>query len=743
MDSTNLKKIMGKQDCYHSDINRSLCEAQYIVKEMVISGAQLSDVIKAITHFISKELLNTVCALFILDRKGQSVKLGAISSAERQLHFGMCFPILKDGLFETSILQNQPVINSDGIQTSDFLPFGIITEDYLSISVFPLFSSKGNALGFITFLHKDRNTDATDIFTVQRWVYLTGLVLEHDDREQQLLENEMKFKAVFQHANDAIYLHELPKSHENIQFFQVNDVACRRLGYSREELLELGPVDIIDPTRISQLGEVYKQLNEQGQLYFESALKGKDGKIHPVEISLSIIPFDDKKWVITISRDISHRKQVEAEIRHMAFHDFLTDLPNRRMFQEELKHTLNSLTEDQEAAVLFIDLDRFKNVNDTFGHLYGDTILQKVAQRLRQLVDEQGLIARMGGDEFTILLPRATKESAVEKAERILHEIQSPILIEQQEFYLSASVGIALAPRHGKDVEEMMKHADQAMYQAKERGGNTYEFFHASNLAERYILENELRKALSQQEFTLVYQPRMSLKTGSIVGMEALIRWYHPKRGWIPPDQFIPLTEETGLIIPIGNWVLKEACKQLKEWQSQGVQDIRVSVNLSTVQLQSKHLLSELEAILTETQLDPYSLELEITESALMENITMAAQTLQKIKEKGIRISIDDFGTGYSSLKYLQHLPVDALKIDRSFTQEIKRGMKAAIPKSIVQLAHTLQMEVVAEGVETLDQFEFLVEHRCDEIQGYYLEKPLKPSDMATFLKPWLQEKQI
>ncbi|MDP4171901.1 MAG: EAL domain-containing protein, partial [Bacillota bacterium] len=437
-----------------------------------------------------------------------------------------------------------------------------------------------------------------------------------------------------------------------------------------------------------------------------------------------------------VGRDISQRKKAEKTIEYMAYYDALTGLPNRNMFRKHLNEALNH-PESPMLAVLFLDLDRFKIINDTKGHTTGDYILQIVAKRLKNAVKDDGMVSRQGGDEFIILLDNVDKEKTVVVAQRILEEFSYPMEVNQQEFFVSPSLGISLAPSDGTDEETLIKHADTAMYLAKELGKNNFQFY-TSKLqglsSQKMELENGLRKAIEQKQFILYYQPQIDLESGSMIGVEALIRWQHPNRGFISPGDFIPLAEETGLIVPIGKWVLKSACEQNKLWQENGMKTIPIAVNISVRQFQDDDFVESVTKILHETGLDPRFLELEITES-IMQNIERSTVILNQLKELGVKISIDDFGTGYSSLSYLKHLPIDSIKIDKSFVDDIiDHSSQGAMVKTIIDMGHNLNFNVIAEGIEKPEQEAFLKENGCKVGQGYLYSRPLAAEQLQEFI---------
>ncbi len=440
-------------------------------------------------------------------------------------------------------------------------------------------------------------------------------------------------------------------------------------------------------------------------------------------------------------RDVSERKRSEAMINHMAYHDVLTNLPNRRFFEDELTRALSLAQRKGEMmALLFLDLDRFKYINDSLGHQFGDRLLQELSDRLKESIGSAGTLARMGGDEFTMIFPAISNESdVIAMADRIIHSLQKPLHVECRECMVTTSIGISIFPRDGEDAQTLMKHADAAMYSAKEKGRNryiVYSFTMSNHASECLAMEQELHKALERGEFHLQYQPQIDCQTGKTVGVEALLRWQHPVWGLISPAEFIPLAEETGLIVPIGEWALRTACNQAKLWEQAGYDPLRVAVNLSARQFQQENLVQMIQQVLQETDMQPELLELEITESVVMKNPDAVIGVLHELKRLGMKLSIDDFGTGYSSLSYLRDFPIDRLKIDRSFVSAITEKDDAVIAQSIIAMAHNLHLSVLAEGVENELQFAFLREQKCDEMQGYLYSKPLSAEE----IKPWLQK---
>jgi diguanylate cyclase (GGDEF)-like protein len=484
---------------------------------------------------------------------------------------------------------------------------------------------------------------------------------------------------------------------------------------------------------------------------------GKSGVVGGAE--LQVYRRDrSKKWVLVNMRavrdvqgdivrlegtveDITDRKLAEERVEFLAYYDALTELPNRTLLRDRLAQALAGASRKKnKVALLFLDLDRFKVINDSLGHSFGDQLLQKVAERLKTQAREQDTVARIGGDEFLVVLTSINEpaEAAI-AAERIQNVLTTQFAIQDHSFSVSCSIGISIFPEHGADGESLIKNADAALYCAKESGRNTFRFFTDdmnTKVMERLTLENGLRLALEQKEFFLVYQPQMEIATGRIIGMEALIRWRHPELGLIAPDKFIPVAENCGLIIPIGEWVLKSACHQARQWQEEGLLAVPVAVNVSAVQFRPEGFCELIRAVLEETGLSPQYLELELTETLLLSSADMMFLILQELKAMGLKLAIDDFGTGYSSLSYLRQFPVGKLKIDRSFIRDVAVNPdSASIAIAIISLAKGLNLKVIAEGVESEAQMSFLRSHQCDEIQGYFFSKPLTVDEMAEKLR--------
>ncbi|MFC4355584.1 EAL domain-containing protein [Chryseomicrobium palamuruense] len=552
-----------------------------------------------------------------------------------------------------------------------------------------------------------------------------------------------KFESVIESAKEAIIV----TTDEGL-ITHWNRGAETIFGYAKKEMIGKHSSLLIP----AESGEQFDQIRRQylphapGSLYGKThELTGlrKDGSVFPMEMSLGSWQEGETFYFSKFIRDITTRKQSEDQIRHLSLTDSLTDLPNRRYFTERLLPTLQNAKANQESlALLYMDIDHFKHINDRFGHPVGDQLLVEVTERLRLKIGKVATLARLGGDEFVFLLPGADSDKAIKFAANILKCFHTPFLLEKENLYVTPSIGISVYPDHGDDVDTLIKHADIALYQVKEFGKNHFRLF-TNDMREvvsrQSRIANDLHRALENQEFSIYYQPQVSLASGRIVGVEALLRWNHPQLGMISPGEFIPIAETTGSILQIGKYVLQAACEQNKAWQETGLPELRVAVNISALQFSQPNFYEEVEKVLHSTRLAPHLLEFVLTERLLQES-KGAIETMNDLKRLGVHLSIDDFGTGFSSLRYLRLLPVCTLKIDQHFTGAIGSDPKdASLVKTIIQLAHDLGMSVTAEGVETQQQEEFLRHHLCDYAQGYYFSKPVPPKEITQLFSKQLE----
>lgn len=558
---------------------------------------------------------------------------------------------------------------------------------------------------------------------------LIGIVLIFNDMnnsklaQEELEESEQRYRYLIEASPEAIIIFHM----DNILF--ANSVTKKLLDVEIvEELLSRSVYKFIDRSYHEQaFSHITSVIMDNYMDTLEYKLITNTGRLKYAEITGRRITYMGKSAVLAILKDITDRKQAEEQINHMAYHDALTDLPNRYLLTNYLKNLLE-VKSQSTLGIMFIDLDRFKLINDSMGHDFGDDILKQVSLRLRECASEQEMIFRHGGDEFIILMEGITEQEIAQHAQRVLSCFDRVFEINNREIFISPSIGISMYPADGQDVDTLIKNADSAMYLAKDRGRNNYQFFTArlnEIISKKLDTEMGLRKALENEELLLYYQPQIELETGKVVGMEALIRWEHPEKGMISPFEFISVAEETGLIDPIGEWVVRTACKQNQAWQDAGLPAMPVAVNISPRQMQHREFVKMITKALEESGLNPKYLELEVTES-IMQNLEETTPQLQALKAIGVQIAIDDFGTGYSALHILRHLPIDKLKVDRSFIQDIFDSYNsAALVKTIIEMGHNLHFNVIAEGIEDKRQLNFLKENKCDMGQGYYYSKPI------------------
>jgi len=557
-------------------------------------------------------------------------------------------------------------------------------------------------------------------------------------REQDLralAAGEVNFRQLFADNPQPMWVFDA----ETLEFLEINEAAVNQYGYSRDEFLDRTIADICPSEDLPRLVEEL-QAQQQGVRRGSWRHRVSDGRLIDVDVSSHRLSFAARPAVLVAIQDVTQRTALEDELRHQAFHDSLTNLANRALLIDRTDHAIRRLERGgSSVAVLMIDLDGFKTVNDSLGHGVGDTLLVQVAARLQTALRSGDTAARIGGDEFAILVEDAGQtEQATVVAERVMHALATPFKLEGTELFVHGSVGIAMTTGD-KDAGELLRDADTAMYQAKAQGKNCYRVFepgmYSASVA-RLELDGDLRRAIQRDQLLLHYQPVVSLGTSRVVALEALVRWQHPTRGLVQPDEFIPLAEENGLIVEIGRWVLHEACRQTRIWQTTtNDETLTVAVNLSARQLNDPGLATDVALALANSGLAPHSLTLEITETVLMHDPAAAIATLHQLKSSGVRLAIDDFGTGYSSLSSLQHLPVDTLKIDKAFIDGIATGAEAAgLVEAILKLASTLALETVAEGVERPEQLESLHALGCQQIQGFYFSKPLPAGDVERFL---------
>ena len=573
--------------------------------------------------------------------------------------------------------------------------------------------------------------------------------VERKTMEEALFVEKERAQVTLNSIGDAVICTDIAG---NVTF--LNPVAERMAGWSCQDAAgrPMGEVlRILDATsRQTTPNPTEKAVGQNQTVHLPSncILIRRDGFEIPIEDSVA--PIHDREGratgAVIVFRDVSAARTMALQMTHSAQHDFLTGLPNRMLLNDRISQSIAfAQRHKKRVAVLFLDLDGFKHINDSLGHPIGDKLLQSIARRLVDCVRASDTVSRQGGDEFVVLLSEVEQsEHADVTARRMLQAVAEPHSIDQHDLYVTTCIGVSIYPDDGQDAETLVKNADTAMYQAKETGRESYQFFRSAmnvRAVERQSIEESLRRALERQEFTLHYQPKINLTTGGITGAEALIRWNHSVRGSVSPAQFIPVAEDCGLILPIGNWVLREACRQAREWVNAGLPLSSMAVNISAMEFRDDNFLESVFAALSETGLDPKSLELELTESVLMKRAESAASVLRTLRAGGVQLAVDDFGTGYSSLSYLRKFPIDALKIDQSFVRQITTTPgDTAIVAAIISMGRSLRLRVVAEGVETQPELAFLQSHHCDEAQGYYFSRPVLPQQFAKLLETGISE---
>lgn len=623
------------------------------------------------------------------------------------------------------------------IQTSKHKPAVVIVSGETSFDA----ARKACSGGSYDFLCKPYKTDEL-LITVKNALKEKQLEKQNSLMQKQLKESERLHRYLVNTSPDIIYILD-PHGY----FTFINERIESLLGFEPKELIGKHYSSVVHQDDIEQAKYVFneRRVGERASHNVELRLMCKDGstakhfenKTLPIELSSMGIytgATKDNDYLGTygVARDITERKIAEETITFQAYHDLLTRLPNRALLRDRLSLAISHAKREKEMlAVMFLDLDRFKNINDSLGHIVGDELLQQVSSRLKKCLREGDTLARFGGDEFTLLLPKiSNRKTDVNKiADKIIHVLKAPFVIDNHELYVSASVGVSMYPKDGDNMDTLIKNADIAMYYVKGQGKNNYQFY-SDDMNAPYFnnlsLETGIHKALKNQEFHLLYQPQVNVKSGEIIGVEALLRWHHPEHGNVLPNEFIPFAEETGMIIEIDNWVLKNAISEISQWKKSGLPKIRMSVNISARHLAEDNIVEEIIDALTEFNVSGHYLEIEITENAIMDDMEGVIKKLNKLSAHGIRIAIDDFGTGYSSLTYLHKLPIHTLKIDQTFLQNNRfTNNDHTIVNTIVAMAKGLNLNVIAEGIETQRQLDYLREIDCNEAQGFLFGKPL------------------
>ncbi|MFC4182000.1 bifunctional diguanylate cyclase/phosphodiesterase [Saccharococcus thermophilus] len=721
---------------------KQLLAAQKSILELIAKHTPLEEILTRLVYAVEEIRPKMACSILLVDEESGRLYhkaapslpkkyIDAVDGLEISPHSGSCgAAAYRQEIVIVNDIQHNPLWE----QYKHFaLPHGL-----RSCWSVPIFSSTGKVLGtFAIYYYEQCEPHEEDIEIIYTFSSLAGLALEREKMKDALQESRQMYESLFHFNQDAVFSLRLDG-----KFFAANEAAANISGYSRDELLTMTMYDFIIEEDLPKAMEAFRDTIKGHSRHLELRFRHQSGNQRYASVtSIPILVNEKIIGVSCIAKDVTERIEQEERIRYMAYHDSLTGLPNRRLFHVLAAEALMKARQSgNSAAILYLDLDGFKYINDSIGHLNGDKVLKKVAELLKEKVGSHGTVGHMSGDEFTILLPSLSeRKEAVEIAKELLSIFKEPLCIDKFELFLTCSIGIAFYPYEEADVDTIISYADIAMYEVKRKGKNGYYIYDADLLQQRLpniFLLNDLHHAIKHktEELHAVYQPIVDIRRKQITAMETLIRWHHPVHGTIFPGQFISLAEETGLIVPIGEWIIRQACRQHERWRKQGLPPIRIAVNVSVKQLQDQQFASRIEAILTETKMEPKWLELEITENMFIYNETTISNNLRHVKELGVRISIDDFGTGYSSLAYLKHLDFDTVKIDRSFISDCPHSYyESMITNTIISLAHHLGINVVAEGVERPEQIDYLREKGCQEAQGYFFHPPL-PANEATLL---------
>ncbi|TWI52553.1 PAS domain S-box-containing protein/diguanylate cyclase (GGDEF)-like protein [Pseudomonas duriflava] len=727
----------------------AIAQGQQRALELAVSGAPLHSILNILTQSAEEQSGGNVnVVVLLIDESGKHLRMGSslsLPEAYNQSIDGLAIGPLA-GSCGSAAFFRRPVIVSDVETDPRWVDFRHLALSYnlRACWALPILSTQGRVLGTMAFYcNEAREPTASELAAMALLVNTAALVIERDwetkERalaEQALQASEKRFRSLVQATNAIVWT-----ASPTLEIVSPQPDWAAFTGQTYEEMQGFGWMETIHPedqAETSSLG--MSMLQSPRPVYAEYRLRRGDGQYR--YLSGYVVPIYDAKGVLKewagSYTDVTERKESEKRLHHLATHDTLTGLPNRIYLNEHLQELIDFTPDHESIAVMLIDFDRFKYINDSMGHESGDAMLRQVAHRLKAALPSGDLVARLGGDEFVVL---AHVSSGLKSAEAIADELMKaialPVDIAGHPFFPGASIGICLYPQQGKTKEELIQHADIAMYRAKAAGGQCYRFFSAEMSIEtkqRMALEMALRGAIEKEEFALHYQPRLRLPDMQVQGVEALIRWHHPQRGVISPLELIPVAEETGIINELGIWVLHKACMDISALNACLGCSLRVSVNLSPRQLKSPHLIKQVRQALEHSRLDPALLELELTESAFIEDMDLSTHVMRELKALGVYLAVDDFGTGYSGLSYLRRFPIDVVKLDRTFVTQPAEGMdRYAFIKAITDMAHALNLYVVAEGVEDTDTLDLLKKATCDEAQGYLFAKPLPYDELLRY----------
>lgn len=721
--------------------SKTFHQSQRDILGMIATDQHLGDVLCAICQMLDTQTPETYCSILLADAEGKHLLNGAapgLPTEYSEAIDGMAIGP-QEGTCGTAAFRRELVITEDIARDPNWDRFRSLALGHNLHSCWsvPLLSHQGTVLG--TFALYQKSIHAPDEAQIQQLVFaaqLAVIAIRHERDGRRLEESEQRFRSLFTYNPNPVFALDLAG---NVQ--SVNPAGLKLKPHTAVNFIGHHFSHLVLDEDLQRVSQHFCAARAGAPQRFEAQLRDESEQLLTMDISnLPIMVNGEIVGVFGIARDISAQKHFERELSFNASHDRLTGLLNRVSLEERLVLDCHiSRRRNRRLAVMCIDLDGFKSINDSIGHFFGDQVLIEVAQRMTQQVRPGDTIVRMGGDEFIVLLPDLLRdEDVVPVAERLMASIARPYCIQGIDLHVSASVGITLSDGYIEQPMQLIQQADMAMYKAKQEGRNNFQWYTSElnqRVCEHASLRNDLQKAIETQSFQLHYQPQIDARTGQVVGIEALLRWEHPEKGFISPAVFVPVAEDSGQIIPLSLWVLDTACAQLRQLSEQGITGLSMAVNISPIHFQRGQFVECIQAVLNRYELSAGQLELEITESLLLHNVEQAIDTLHQLKALGVRIALDDFGTGYSSLSYLKRLPIDKIKVDRSFIRDIATDHHdAAITQGIISMAHHLSLSVVAEGVETKSQIDFLKGSRCDIFQGYYFAKPMPCVDLEAFL---------
>lgn len=720
---------------------KQLLAGQKKVLELIAKEMSLSDILNEIARTAEGIRSNMFCSILLLNDETNRLYHGAAPSLPKEYIEAIngCEIGPNVGSCGTAAFRQELVVVSD-IETNPLWQHykeAALAHGLRACWSVPIFSSTKKVLGTFAIYHREPcEPQEKDIEIIYTFSSLAGLAVEQARMKEELQESRQHYQSLFEYNQDAVF-----SLHLDGTFFAVNRAAAQITGYPRHELLKMTLHDLVVQDDLPKTLEALADTAEGYSRHVDFRIRHKKGNI--LYFNTTSVPIFVNKNIIGISiiaKDVTERVERDKRIQQLAYYDPLTGLPNRRLFYKTVSKAISEAKQNGKfVAILYMDIDRFKYVNDSLGHSIGDRVLQKISSLIQERIAHKGTVARMSGDEFTAVLPNLEHpHEAIDAVKSILRAFQEPIQVDELELFLTSSIGIAFYPHHSDDVDTLVQYADMAMYEVKRKGKNDYFVYEDDILKQKLpnlILLGDLHKSIQKNELSIVYQPIIKVKTKEIGAMETLVRWHHPVHGTVPPDQFISLAEETGFIVSIGEWVLRQACEQHKKWREMGLPPVRIAVNISVKELQDPHFSKRIEMILAEKQMSPEYLELEITESMMIYNEATILNNLLRMKEIGVRLSIDDFGTGYSSLAYLKRLDVNTVKIDQSFIADCPHSYYGSvITNTIISLAHHLGMNVIAEGVEHPEQLRYLEEKGCQEAQGYLFSVPLHAEEATRLL---------